>query len=55
MADPKKNSKGSNTLVKLLVIAVLGLIVANVGRKWAMSKSDKEFEDRLRRADEGRN
>ena len=55
LADASADSKGGNTLLKLLVLAIFGIILANVGRKVAISKSDKEFEERLRLADERRN
>ena len=55
LADASADSKGGNTLLKLLFLAIFGIILANVGRKVAISKSDKEFEERLRLADERRN
>lgn len=55
MADNSNpNDGGSHWLRWLVMIAIaLGLITA--GRKWALSKSDQEFEERLRLADERRN
>ena len=54
MADSSNsNESGSHKLRWIILIAiVLGLIAA--GRKWALSKSDQEFEERLRLADERR-
>ena len=54
MADTsKQNDGGSHKLRWIILIAIaLGLIAA--GRKWALSKSDQEFEERLRLADERR-
>ncbi len=54
MADnANSNDGGSHKLRWIILIAIaLGLVAA--GRKWAMSKSDAEFEERLRLADERR-
>ena len=54
MADTQNDQHGGNTLVKLLVVAIIGMILAGFGRKWAISRSDQEFEERLRRAQTGR-
>ena len=49
--DATQNDGGSHKLRWIILIAIaLGLITA--GRKWALSKSDAEFEERLRLADE---
>ncbi|MCB1255893.1 MAG: hypothetical protein KDB26_02225 [Microthrixaceae bacterium] len=54
MADQHNDQAGGNTLLKLLIVAIIGMIIAGAGRKVALTKADKEFEERLRRADERR-
>lgn len=55
MAESNDENKGGNTLLKLLVLLIIGGVITGVGRKLAISKADKEFEERLRLADERRN
>lgn len=55
MAETNDENTGGNTLLKLLVLLILGGLITGLGRKWAMSKADQEFEQRLRLADERRN
>jgi hypothetical protein len=45
---------GSHLLLRLLIILGLAAAAAVAGRQWAMSKTDTEFEQRLRAADERR-
>lgn len=55
MAESNTDDKGGNTLLRLLVLLIIGAVITSVGRKLAINKSDKEFEERLRLADERRN
>lgn len=55
MAESNDGNQGGNTLVKLLILLIIGGVIASVGRKLAISKADEEFEERLRLADERRN
>ncbi|KLR62549.1 hypothetical protein IMCC26207_10242 [Actinobacteria bacterium IMCC26207] len=48
------NDGGSHLLLRLLIILGLAAAAAVAGRQWAMSKTDTEFEQRLRAADERR-
>lgn len=53
MADDRNNAAGSPWLRRLALVAlVIGTIVA--GRRWAISRSDEEFERRLMEADRTR-
>ncbi len=45
---------GSHHWLRLLIFLGLAVGLAAAGRRWAMSKTDTEFEERLRAADERR-
>ena len=54
MSDKNNDAESGTHWLRLLILiaGALGVIIA--GRQWAMSKADKEFEERLRIADERR-
>ena len=53
MDDTTNDDPGSHLLRWLVLAAtVIGLIAA--GRKWALSAADREFQERLREADDNR-
>lgn len=53
MADTT-NEQGGTHWLRLLLLVALAVGAVAAGRKWAMSKADAEFEQRLRLADERR-
>lgn len=55
MAESNDENKGGSTLLRLLILLIIGGVITGLGRRWAMSKADQEFEERLRLADERRN
>ena len=48
------DAEGGTHWLRLLILVALALGAVAAGRSWAMSKADKEFEQRLRQADERR-
>jgi hypothetical protein len=53
MADTA-NEQGGTHWLRLIVLVALAIGAIAAGRRWAMSKADAEFEQRLRIADERR-
>ncbi|MGB3413018.1 MAG: hypothetical protein WBA45_17710 [Microthrixaceae bacterium] len=54
MSGSTDNSKRRSPALRILIFVVLTVGLATLVRKWALSKSDQEFEARLRAADEAR-
>jgi hypothetical protein len=55
MADPTSTDESGSHLLRWLFLIAVALGVVAAGRQWALSKADKEFEQRLLAADEQRN
>ncbi len=54
MADNSTNNEGGSHMLRWIILIAIALGLITAGRKWALSKSDQEFEERLRLADERR-
>ncbi|HTO01607.1 MAG TPA: hypothetical protein VL068_13125 [Microthrixaceae bacterium] len=54
MSGSAENSKRSGLFLRLFLFTLVSVGMATLIRKWALSKSDHEFEARLRAADEVR-
>ncbi len=52
MSEPAERPKRSGLPIRLLIFVVVTVGLATLFRRWALSKSDEEFEARLRAADE---
>ncbi len=52
--DLTGSEQGGGHLLRWLVLVALGVGAIVAGRRYAISKADREFEERLRRADESR-
>ncbi|MEI2699239.1 MAG: hypothetical protein V9E94_13215 [Microthrixaceae bacterium] len=55
MADSNVTDDSGSHLLRWLILITLALVAVAAGRRWALSKADKEFEARLLAADERRN
>lgn len=51
---PLPESTGGGHLLRWLVLVALGIGLIVAGRRFAISRSDKEFEERLRLSDANR-
>ena len=54
MADNSNQNEGGSHKLRWIILIAIALGLVTAGRKWALSKSDQEFEERLRLADERR-
>jgi hypothetical protein len=54
MSDTSNDTENGRHWFRLLLLIALAIGAVAAGRSWAMSKADKEFEQRLRLADERR-
>ncbi|CAB4759055.1 unannotated protein [freshwater metagenome] len=54
ITSSESSAGGSHLWLRLLIVLGLAAAAAVAGRQWAMSKTDAEFEERLRAADERR-
>jgi hypothetical protein len=54
MSDAKNDADGGRRWFRLLILIAVALGAVAAGRSWAMNRADKEFEQRLRLADERR-
>ncbi len=54
MADTTKSDESGSHLLRWIILIALAIGGIAAGRQWALSKADKEFEERLLAADEQR-